>query len=337
MRAIHYAFLSAIFPLACNSNHTEPSMIATTATVVPSSAHAPSAAPESGSTREPRTLRNVARVPDKVTFRFAPPPGTRFSITTARTKTTTNTAGVTVSKGTIRTVERVTVDASSEGYQWRTAPIEPSRDPRDGQPSKIDQLVATFSLNLSIDRMGKILTIEGYDDVQAKAKAILSPAEFVAAGPSLTPEALRQARIAEWNGRIGDLAGQTIMLNDPMAGQSDVVASSINLRIYSVFVAGPWAPCIFGSCIEVTQTYDSDLQALADKAGFSKNNWQEAPGREKAPHAGAERMHGISRRTLDPATMLPVAETTMRTIVFDTASRAEEVVYQYSYESASGR
>ncbi len=341
--------LAAVLPLAaCEDKAPEPvpgapasspDVPQTAAPRMPPQASAPAPLPTSSGPvpafpAEP--ARAPAQGPARVTFRFAPRLDAPFEIETVRKKRQIF-GGAPRAEEIVRTVVKVTVTRDGEGYRWRESPVAFSVHGQRG--SLADEIVAGAEASLRLDAAGKVVSVEGYDDVPARAQALLSPAERKMVGHSLDPAALRRTREQEWRTRIGDLLGQQADVGGSFVTESELPLPRGSEPLYGVVQVGAWTTCPVGKCVVVETRLSTDATSLAAATGIDPDAWHgDADAGAPDPHEGHG--HGAkphvgyvahSLRIVDPTTSLPVWERAERQIDLGTGKLADEIVIGYRY------
>lgn len=361
--------VAALAVAACDdppsSNTTPSATVASTAAPKPKRAAAPTPLPtSSGPAPEPPSVPKLDEVKGDaaVTFAFSPPLEAPFTVDTVRIKQRSR-GGSVGGREVLRTVEKVTVTKASEGYRWRSAPV--SFSVHGERTSRVDELVAGFEVTYLLDAGGAVTAVEGYGGLDDRAKKMLAPDTLAKMGPMLTADALKRTRASEWRGRMGDLVGRTVALDEPLVTVSEVPLPKGSATVYGVFRFGPWLDCpAFGRCLRIEGYQHTSPEALAalakvpvetihdatpthdahDEAG--PHGHGEAPASSsptphdhghdharggKAPPGPAIAMGIHSLRIVDPSTSMPIWELMERELDLGLAQLSDATTSSYAY------
>ncbi len=278
----------------------------------------------------------------RITFRFAPPPGTRF-IETLTTNTEKRFAGLGQQADHRVTRAAIAMRREGDGYALAETTLSVVFE-RDGKrvPDPIGELMVKLPFTYHFTRAGRITRIDGFAAVAARLKAQL-PAEVAERlAPHLSEAALVAKETAEWNGRVGDFVGKSVAIGDSVRTQVPYTlpdGQAIQYAMVTRFAA--LVPGRAGRCVRIETRYDADAQALDRtlsglSAGVAKASGQDSIGMGVSGSA----ISGSATRVLDPATMLIERETSVRTIRMTAdvpgqgpvqVESREERVYTYEY------
>ena len=256
---------------------------------------------------------------ESLTFRYAPPTDTRYTLVLKST-TTRELDGIGRQTSEFQSRTAVTIARSGDGYAITAQPVSVrvKRDGRDVEDPVLAALQDVVTVH-RLDATGRLLDVEGYDDLAEQLRARL-PAEVVdALAPAVDRERLVAEEKAEWQGRVGAFLGRTVQIGEVLKGTSRVaVAGAILECDVETRVAGR-VPCGDGSCVRLSSAYR--------EAGV--------PGDDSAL-----RIHGGSEWVVDPETMLIFSESASRTTETDVdlpgrgrvhAVTVEQREYRYEY------
>lgn len=352
--------MAAAFALtACDEKPNEPGTTTAVASVTSAASRPPrppvptpvptSSGPEPKAPEAPG-LDEVAGAPT-VTFAFAPQVETPFTVDTVRVKQRRRGSGPYGGREVLRTVKKVTVTRSDEGYRWRAEPV--SFTVHGERTSRVDELVAGFEVSYLLDPSGNVLGVEGYDGLDARANKTLSPHNVKRVGPMLTAEALQRTRASEWRDRMGDLVGRTVSLAEPFVSVSEVPLPKGSATVYGVVRFGPWLQCpALGRCLRVEGYQHTSPEALAAlakvpletirAAGEDEDDHDESEphdhdhgGESKNPKGAAIAMGIHSQRIVDPTTSMAVWERIEREIDLGMAQLSDATTRSYDYPAAA--
>lgn len=284
---------------------------------------------------------------DGITFRFAPPPGTRGVQELTSTR-------VQVFKGlgtrTEETVSRTDLvyEATDEGWLMRATPtlLRTTRDGREHANPIVDSMLGA-ELVYRIDLEGGVTGIEGYEEVIRKMLAGLPPEAAAGLAEMLTPESLEAKDMAEFSGRISDWAGLTFESGEIVELEVPFTLPDGTELIYQTRTRiGPRVAHEGTDCVRVTTVYDSNESAMDNLMNRAMKGV--VRGFLGDPEAidltiGGMSVRGSAERLIDPETMLIHAETAIQEMRFSMevpgrgkvpSSRTETKVYKFTYKSA---
>jgi hypothetical protein len=226
--------------------------------------------------------------------------------------------GATIEESTVKAA--MSFKKAGAGFALSSKPTSFSMK-RDGQEIK-HPLLATLgeiATTLQIDAKGKATAITGYENLTEKLKQVLPPELFKVVAPSLSPQALETKEIAEWQGRVGELAGQELEMGAGYVSESQFpLPDGRTVPFVTALKAASFVTVAGRKCVKLEFKYNSDAKAFA---GFA-NGVAEAASKLVDP-SGKQKMSvnqtsasisGEGWRIVDPATMLIYAEKTSRTI-----------------------
>lgn len=285
----------------------------------------------------PEPARNEVQGDAAVTFAFAPPLDQAFDVESVRKKRKVF-GGVARGEEIVRTVSKVIVTRDGEGFRWKETPV--SFSAHGERSSRVDELVAGSPISLRLDAAGTLVSVEGYDDISARAPALLSPDDRKMVASTLDPAMLRRTREQEWRGRVGDLLGRRAELGKSIATESELPLPRGSTQLYGVVEVGPWTDCALGKCVVVETRQHTDVDTLARATGADPKAWHDdhadagaGVGPDGHRHAPKVNMNLAvhSLRILDPKTSMPVWERSERLIDLGTGTLSEELVVAYRY------
>jgi hypothetical protein len=231
---------------------------------------------------------------ETISFRFAPPDGTHFvqSMVTTREK---SFEGIGRQVDRLESETEISLRRSGEGYVMTAKPIS-LKMTTDGRPAPdpVSEMLRGVVLTYRIDRDGQIQGIDGYGGLVERARQSFPPQVAEALAPLLSEQALVARETAEWNGRIGDFAGNDFAIGDSVDAEVPFTLPNGDALVYLMRISFPrLEDCAAGSCVRVEQRYDSDSLAAT---------------------ASGSRISGSASRLIDPRTMLIYGEVVTRTI-----------------------
>ena len=231
----------------------------------------------------------AASAEEPITFRYAPPPDTRF-VEVVHTTTTTELVGTARQQSEMVTRTAIDIARMDQGFRITNRPVSAEMF-RDGRAVSDPILTALLDVVVvyRVSDEGKLLAIEGFEGLEEKLGSTLP------AG-TLKPESIMASGTAEWNGRIGNLAGRTVSLGEVLVGKSVLPLPKGEKLEYEVHTEiARREPCGQNSCVVVATRYQNELEE----------------GGEKKTEAS---MRGKGERVLDPGTMLIYREVVERTL-----------------------
>lgn len=258
---------------------------------------------------------------DEVTFRFAPPTGTKFSLTTETTDEQLAGAETRVSKSEI--VSTGEIEATATGYEI-TQTVDSATGHRFGKPlSELEKvMLSSPPLTAVHDKAGALVEVRGFGAMLDQVKEHME-GQGMALPPALetifNPDTLMRKAREEWEGRVSGLVGTTVRLCEKLESVSAFTLPSGEAMTFSQEIAFPrMEKCRFGSCVRVVQVYDADPEAvlslvtsvLKDAVAAKKGDLKEFGGTEFE----ANGISGYATRLIDPATMLIVEETSVQVV-----------------------
>jgi hypothetical protein len=232
---------------------------------------------------------------EAVTFRYAPPADTGYELVVRQTRTV-EFEGVGRQKSRIDSRSAVTIARVAGGYTVTTRSLD-VRMQRDGRQVNDPVLAALQDVAtvLRVASDGRLLSVEGYDGLEARLRARF-PAEVVdQLAPALSPEALVAQERSEWQGRFGALLGRTVEPGEVLRGETTVQVAGqpllcdVETRIIQRVACGE------RRCVRLASVYQDRASAGAGDAD------------------PATSVRGESERVLDPETMLIFQESMSRT------------------------
>lgn len=270
----------------------------------------------------------------RVTFHFNPPDKTAY------TETATVSQVADLGKGKVtqqaETVTRRVFAKTSNGFRM-TATRVSSRITHDGKtvPDPLGEKMKGASVSYEFDSAGKLKTIRGYDEVAKRMRAVL-PKEEAA---QFTEEALRRQTMSEWAARFGHLVGTTLALKSLRIGVEPYPSpSGKKLVVYTATRVA--SRTLQGhACVVIRTDFNTDAKALAELLGVKAETVLSAkpPAKAAVDTTSKASMSGHTQKTVDPATLLPYAESSSRILsmpIPDTnkvGSSTETRAYTFAY------
>jgi len=255
---------------------------------------------------------------ETVTFRFRPPDGTQFveSLKTTRTRSIGDQGQ---QSDVMESDTATSIESRQGGGYLVTTTVTKMQAMRDGVAvnDPLSALLHGAAIKYQIDDSAQISGVDGFGALSEKLESVVPPKVAAALAPLLSEDALVAQATEEWNGRIGEFAGQTVMIGGRLTGKRPFKLPNGEEMEYEVSVSFPKREaCGERSCVRVETFYDSDAAKFAE---FSNKVVAKAAGEAgDSPTPGvqstAARLYGTSSRLIDPQTMLIYAETQERTI-----------------------
>jgi len=257
--------------------------------------------------------------PEEISFRFAPPDGTRVTTTYTLERSRTVTGQPKVEDRILTRLEG-RFSRTSGGFEFSQRTLSNSFV-RNGQPVQdpLLSVLAGVPYKATISEQGEMLAISGFAEVEAALRASLPPAQAAAVAPLVNEAALVSRERSEWNARYAEFAGAVVKVGDVFDVEAPQPLPTGGSLTYTVRTRIPgWEPCPTGRCVRVEQVYESDAAALAQMTQDLTRKLVEASGGPPAPapspSAGTARITGSLSRLIDPRTMLIHAERVERTL-----------------------
>jgi hypothetical protein len=253
---------------------------------------------------------------ETISFRFAPPDGTHFvqSMVTTREK---SFEGIGRQVDRLESETEISLRRSGEGYVMTAKPIS-LKMTTDGRPAPdpVSEMLRGVVLTYRIDRDGQIQGIDGYGGLVERARQSFPPQVAEALAPLLSEQALVARETAEWNGRIGDFAGNDFAIGDSVDAEVPFTLPNGDALVYLMRISFPrLEDCAAGSCVRVEQRYDSEADAVGKAVSETAADLASKTGADSlAATASGSRISGSASRLIDPRTMLIYGEVVTRTI-----------------------
>lgn len=286
----------------------------------------------------------LAAAPEgKVTFRFAPPDGTTCVETVD--KTTDTDMGSVGKRADISRVKGKTLYTKTrEGYRLTTTVLEASAT-RNGKPvpDALRDGMKGLAITYEVDQSGQLLAVRGYDRVITRVRELF-PEAAPALASVLDEQTLINRERGDWQGRVGAFAGQTVEIGDAAVGTSEFpLPGGGSVIFYSAVTCVERLRYAGHDCVKIRFSYDSDPADLGKAVGKTLSEIARAAHRPDLKiEPGAATIKGSGERIVDPATLLPYAETIERTITMPmeapghpkvTVVRKETTARTFAYEA----
>jgi len=255
---------------------------------------------------------------EAVTFHFRPPDGTTF-VETLKTTRKRSITGQGELADVTETDTATSIEMQRGGGYVVTTKVTRMQATRDGTPlhDPLSALLQGAAITYKIDDSAHIDDIDGFGAISEKLESVVPPKVAAALAPLLSEEALVAQASEEWNGRIGEFAGQTVMIGGRLTGKRPFTLPNGEEMQYEMSVSFPRRePCGDRSCVRIETFYDSDAAKFAE---FSNEVVAKAAEESKETELAdvkpkTARLTGRGSRLIDPETMLIYAETQERTI-----------------------
>jgi hypothetical protein len=249
---------------------------------------------------------------EKITFRFAPPDGMHY-LQTVDTLRELATRDGQKQADRSETKAKVSIKKTSQGYVLTTVPtsMTMSRDGKTVKDPSLEILDDTV-VKLFVSPQGRLVRVEGYEDVARRVRESYPPEVAVAVGRLLTPDTLAARARAEWEGRISDFVGRTVAIGESWdSAATFTFPSGQRLEYFMRTTLSGRAPCPSNSCVEVRFRYDSDPKALGELSARVPDG---EGGRGEEVRAKLASLTGAGVRVIDPSTMTVYSERIGRTM-----------------------
>lgn len=255
---------------------------------------------------------------EQFVFRFQPPEETNV-LQTYRLERTRTIEGQPPTRDEAETVTEGRFRRVGDGFEYSPKTIS-SAMRRNGAAinDPISGLLSKVQVTYVISKGAEATDIRGFSEVEQLVKSIM-PAQLAAAlTPILNESSLVAQQKAEWNARYSDFADGTFKIGDVVDVQAPQRLPNGETIIYTIRTSiQNWEPCPAGTCIRLTQLYESDAAELArlvegvvGRLASAASASQPAPNIEQA----APRITGSLSRLIDPKTMLIYSEQVRRII-----------------------
>ncbi len=262
-----------------------------------------------------------ARAAESFTFRYAPPPDTRWILVLDHSQLL-ELAGRARQSSEIESRTRFAVTPDEDGYRVTSKPlsVRMTRDGRTVEDPVLQALRDVVTVH-RLDSAGRLVAVEGYEGLAERLRARFPEQVTQALAGALDEQALAAQERAEWEGRIGGLLGRTVSLGEVLRGKTRLrvagreISCDVETRITERVACGA------SQCLRVKSVY-----------------------RDQAPEqllAGGLRVSGETERLIDPDTMLIYAESMARITETQVeqpdqgavrAVMTERRTYRYEYE-----
>lgn len=258
----------------------------------------------------------------RFSFTFSPPEGTSFIQHLKTTRVQEFSAAGVESRTQTHASDsatRFTVDRTDTGYDIRAEQVSTAMT-KDGEPvdDPVTDLLRGMPATYQTDPDGRLVAIRGFEEVSERIASEL-PSELSSLLASvITEEALTKQGVDEWNGRYGDLIGQTIRIGDIVpSSKSTEFAGGVNAVEYTA----TWFPenvrCGGRDCVRIRIFRNTNLEALKERlaqvVGERAAGLFDDLGAAESPE-GFESSSEIDR-LVDPATLLTQRETQRRLVI----------------------
>lgn len=255
---------------------------------------------------------------DTFIFRFQPPDGVTVR-QTYRLERTRTIEGQPPTRDEAETITEATFSRVGDGFEY-SPKTKSSTFRRNGTPinDPILALLSGVQVTYVISRGGEAIDVRGFGEVEHLLKSTMPPQVAAALAPVLNEASLVAKEKAEWNARYSDFAEGTFKVGevfDVQAPQRLPNGETINYTIRTSFPN--WEPCPAGTCIRLTQIYESDaaeLAKLVDGVVGRVISAASAPQMGPKLEVGATRITGSLSRLIDPRTMLIYSEQVRRIV-----------------------
>jgi hypothetical protein len=249
---------------------------------------------------------------EKVTFTFAPPDGLHY-VQTVDTLRELATRDGKQQADRSESKAKVSIRKTPQGFVVTTVPISMtmSRDGEAVQDPSLEILDDTV-VKLLVSPQGKLIRVEGYEEVARRVREAYPPEIATAVGRLLTPETLAARARAEWEGRISDFVGRTVAIGDSWdSAASFTFPSGQRLEYFMRTTLSGRAPCPSNTCVEIRFRYDSDPKATGELSARVPDG---TDGGSEEVRAKLASLTGAGIRVVDPATMIVYTERITRTM-----------------------
>ena len=262
-----------------------------------------------------------ARAAESFTFRYAPPPDTRWILVLDH-RQLLELAGVVRQSSEIESRTRFAVTSAEDGYRVTSEPVSVrmTRDGRTVEDPVLQALRDVVTVH-RLDAAGRLVAVEGYEGLAERLRARFPEQVTQALAGALDAKLLAAQERMEWEGRIGDLLGRTVTLGEVLHGKTRLQAAGREIACDVETRVAELVACGASQCLRVKTVYH-----------------------DQAPEQllpGEPRVSGETERLIDPDTMLIYAESMSRTTETQVeladqgpvrAVMTERRTYRYEYE-----
>lgn len=257
----------------------------------------------------------------RFSFTFSPPEGTSFIQHLKTTRVQEFSAAGVESRTQTHASDsatRFTVDRTDTGYDIRAEQVSTAMT-KDGEPvdDPVTDLLRGMPATYQTDPDGRLVAIRGFEEVSERIASEL-PSELSSLLASvITEEVLAKRGADEWNGRYGDLIGQSIRIGDVLLSSESVeFVGGVNAVEYTA----TWFPesrkCGGSDCVRVRIFRNTSLGALKERLakliGKPARRLFEDITEPSSPGGFASEEE--TDRLVDPSTLLVQEETQRRTV-----------------------
>lgn len=191
---------------------------------------------------------------------------------------------------------------------------------RNGEPvqNPLANLLASAVITYKLDPNGEIVDISGIEAFIDGLAKQLPPEVFKQLAPILNADAMKAKEKVEWQGRVGDFLGASVVIGDSFVADAPFQLPNGSIMTYQIKTnIAALVPCGKKKCVRIEQTYSSQADNVAKLAGQVTSNTVQAiaPEMPKLNSENNEAMiTGLVTRVVDPKTMLFYGENSSRTI-----------------------
>jgi hypothetical protein len=274
------------------------------------------------------------------TFRFEPPDGTRYVVTSNTTQVLDFGQGRTTSTRSEFNV-RYSFRKLPDGYSVTSRALGGVVEGpgAEGKQFMVEVLKGA-SLTYKIDDAGRLVGVSGIEEVGRRLRETLPPEALAAAGDAFSEESMIATARADWEGEVLNYKDRSstpgsvwLATEHYLLPTSDMVEFHVALKVTGEQIVGG------KECVRVEFKYASDPVELR---GFLGTEHESLLSGKKSFRGGA-RMSGRGHRIVDPRTLLSYGQKIERVIETTIAvpsrghmpvSIRQDETYWYSHQPA---
>ena len=250
------------------------------------------------------------------TFRFNPPDGTTFAQTVKTSKSSSMGPMMGRSEDG-ELVTKYTITKTAEGYRMVGRQVSHTMT-RDGNKTSnpVVDILKEVVITTNLDNDGRAVSVEGYDKFIQKMNENLPPEALQMAASMFNEEAMAKKAIAEWNGRIGDLAGRSCKVGETWTSTDEYeMPGGSPMKFYTAFKIMEKVNRNGHDCVRIEFFYNSDPAALTEFIDLTVGEIMDETDEDfEMPDINVSTISGSGERIIDPSTMLVYYEKMTRSM-----------------------
>lgn len=272
---------------------------------------------------------------DSFTFRYAPPPDTRFVQTYLMTRER-SIDGMPAQLDTAESKTEITIRKIDDDYDIVAKPVlTVMKKDHELIDDPVSAILSGIEPVYRVGADGQVKEVRGFAGIADRLAAVLPPGVAEAVASLISEPAMVEREKAEWRARYGELAGRTFRIGDIVEARQPYRMPNGEVLEHSVQTYFTrWEPCPAGQCVRVDISYESEevaggdagaaasaaaVDAAASAATAASTSDPAASAASAATAASAptkplRRISGSTSRLIDPQTMRLYAEQQTKTL-----------------------